>query len=125
MNRYETENETVNETESETKSETKATSRTQDPCIRAAIEAYNAMDFDKAVHSMNINHPMHYTQGKIECIDAIAAAVTGLSGIEAVLVGNIIKYVWRYRHKNGVEDLKKAQWYLDRLVEEVSGNGRD
>lgn len=70
-----------------------------------------------------VNHPVHYTQGGIECIDAIAGAVTGLSGIEAVLVGNTIKYVWRYRHKNGLEDLLKCRWYLDRLIAEVEKNG--
>lgn len=69
----------------------------------------------------NINHPSHYTQGEIECIDAIRAAVGG--GFEGYLVGNIIKYLWRYKIKGGVEDLKKARWYLDRLVAEVDGGG--
>jgi hypothetical protein len=78
---------------------------------------------DERRQKMNNNHPAHYTQGGIECIDAIAAAVTGAAGVEAVLVGNIIKYVWRYRHKNGVEDLLKCRWYIDRLIEEVEKNG--
>lgn len=64
-----------------------------------------------------IDHPSHYTQGKIECIDAIESAVTGLTGMDAVETGNIIKYVFRWKHKNGVKDLKKARWYLDRLIE--------
>lgn len=68
----------------------------------------------------NVNHPSHYTQGAIECIDAIKEATKGLFGIEAVCTGNIIKYVWRWKFKNGVEDLRKARWYLDRLIEEVS-----
>lgn len=76
------------------------------------------MNRDETVNE-TVNHPAHYTQGGIECIDAIAAAVTGAAGVEAVLVGNIIKYVWRYRHKNGVEDLKKCRWYIDRLIAEV------
>lgn len=67
----------------------------------------------------NINHPSHYTQGGIECIDAIKAALTGLSGIEAFYTGCIIKYMWRWKHKNGVEDLKKAREYLDWLIDEV------
>lgn len=62
-----------------------------------------------------VNHPSHYTQGGIECIDAIEAAVTGLSGMEALLVGQIIKYVWRYKDKNGLEDIEKAAFYLNRL----------
>lgn len=67
----------------------------------------------------NVNHPTHYTQAGIECIDAITAAVSGKSGIEAVCVANVIKYLWRYELKNGVEDVKKAQWYLNRLVSEL------
>lgn len=66
-----------------------------------------------------VNHPEHYTQAGIECIDAITAAVTGKSGIEAVCVANVIKYLWRYELKNGVEDVKKAQWYLNRLISEL------
>ena len=67
----------------------------------------------------NVNSPSHYTQAGIECIDAITAAVSGKSGIEAVCVANVIKYLWRYELKNGVEDVKKAQWYLNRLVSEL------
>ena len=65
----------------------------------------------------NVNHPPHYTQGKIECIDAIAEATKHLLGITAVCVANIIKYVWRWKSKNGIEDLQKAQWYLNHLIE--------
>ena len=68
----------------------------------------------------NVNHPSHYTQGAIECIDAIKEATKELLGIEAVCTANIIKYVWRWKFKNGVEDLHKARWYLDRLIDEVS-----
>lgn len=64
-----------------------------------------------------IDHPSHYTAGKIECIDAIEAATSGLEGIQAVCTGNVIKYVWRFSRKNGVEDLRKARWYLDKLIE--------
>ena len=63
----------------------------------------------------NVNKPPHYNQSGIECIDAIQAA-TG-DGFEYYLQGNIIKYLWRYRYKNGIEDLKKAQWYLNKLIE--------
>lgn len=67
--------------------------------------------------SDNVNHPQHYTQGKVECIDALDAATQGLLGIEAVCTANAIKYLWRWKHKNGIEDLKKAQWYINKLVE--------
>lgn len=65
-----------------------------------------------------VNHPPHYTVGGIECIDAIKAATTGLSGFEAYLTGTVIKYIWRWNHKNGEEDLRKAIWYINRLIEE-------
>lgn len=64
----------------------------------------------------NVNQPEHYTQGGVECIDAITAATVNKTGIEAVCVANVIKYLWRYELKNGLEDVKKAQWYLNRLV---------
>ncbi len=62
-----------------------------------------------------VNKPLHYNQAGIECISAIEAA-TG-EGFEYYLQGNIMKYLWRYPYKNGLEDLKKAQWYLNKLIE--------
>lgn len=64
-----------------------------------------------------VNHPSHYTAGAIECIDAIAAATTGLDGEEAYDTGAAIKYLWRWKRKNGLEDLEKARWYINRLIE--------
>jgi hypothetical protein len=64
-----------------------------------------------------VNSPAHYTQGDIECIDAIAQVVKDLDGMEAMCTGNAIKYLWRWKHKNGIEDLKKAQWYLQRMID--------
>lgn len=64
----------------------------------------------------NVNHPAHYTSGKIECIDAIEAATEDLTGFEGMLTGNTIKYLWRWKRKNGIEDLRKARWYLDKLI---------
>ena len=68
-----------------------------------------------------VNHPDHYTQGGVECIDALKAATTGLEGIEAVCTANAIKYLWRWKQKNGAEDLRKAVWYIDRLIGETEG----
>jgi len=65
-----------------------------------------------------VHSPPHYNQAGIECIDAIRAATD--DGYEYYLQGNIIKYLWRYRYKNGVEDLEKAQWYLEKLIEEIT-----
>ena len=66
-----------------------------------------------------VNHPAHYTSGSVECIDAIDSAVKGLEGYQAVYTAQIIKYVYRWRRKGGVEDLKKAKWYLERLIEKT------
>lgn len=73
----------------------------------------------------NVNHPKHYTQGGIECIDALAAATINLKGIEAVCTANAIKYLWRWKQKNGVEDLEKARWYIDKLIKEQSQKQRE
>lgn len=70
------------------------------------------------INNDNVNHLAHYTQGGIECIDAISAATAGLSGIEAFCTGNALKYLWRWPHKNGIEDLEKAKWYIDRIIKE-------
>jgi hypothetical protein len=67
-------------------------------------------------HTYMVNHPPHYTAGGVECIDALTAATVGLEGIEAVCTANAIKYLWRWKRKNGVEDLRKARWYIDRLI---------
>lgn len=65
--------------------------------------------------SDNIN-PDHYKQGKIECIDALEAATINKPGFEGACVANIIKYLWRYEAKGGLEDIKKADWYMQRLI---------
>lgn len=68
----------------------------------------------------NVNHPPHYTQGGIECIEAIKASMSHDAFI-GYLKGNVLKYLWRYESKGKpVEDLKKAGWYMDRLVQEIS-----
>lgn len=67
----------------------------------------------------NVNQPAHYTHGKYECIDVMEDVTKELKGIEAICTGNIIKYIWRWKHKNGLEDLRKAQWYLNRLIDKV------
>jgi hypothetical protein len=65
----------------------------------------------------NVNHPPHYNQGGIECIEAIKAALG--DGFTAYLRGNVLKYLWRCEHKGGTEDLRKAAWYLDRAIKEM------
>lgn len=60
----------------------------------------------------SVNHPEHYTRGDVECIDAIRSAL-GADGFRSYCLGNVIKYVWRHRHKGGKEDLSKALWYME------------
>ena len=65
-----------------------------------------------------VNRPPHYTTGGIECIDAITAALTPHHDpISSWLTGHVLRYMWRWPLKNGAEDLKKARFYLDRLIE--------
>ena len=65
-----------------------------------------------------VNRPSHYTAGGIECIDAIKASMS-TEAFLGFLKGNVQKYMWRYEKKVApVEDLKKAQWYLSKLIEE-------
>jgi len=67
-----------------------------------------------------VNHPDHYTAGGIECIDAIKAALTCQKDpMQAWLTGQVLKYLWRWPLKNGLEDLRKAEFYLHRLMEDV------
>jgi len=67
----------------------------------------------------NINHPTHYNRGSIETIDMIKNCMSP-SEFEGYLQGNIIKYISRYKYKGtALEDLKKAEWYVVRLIQEV------
>lgn len=72
----------------------------------------------------NVNHPNHYANGSIECIDAIESALTQ-EEFEGFLHGNILKYDWRYRNKNGIEDLKKSQWYNSKLQTTIAKRNSD
>ena len=85
----------------------------------AACENTEGECCNKESNADMVNHPSHYTQGGIECIDALKAATVSKTGIEAVCTANAIKYLWRYEEKNGIEDVKKARWYIDRLIKEL------
>ena len=96
---------------------------------KLALEPLNLPKEDRAIKMPesskpdNVNHPKHYCKSGLECIDAIRAAVSNLPPFEAVCVANIIKYAWRYKDKNGLEDVKKAAKYLYLLQEEMKKNG--
>lgn len=69
----------------------------------------------------NVNSPNHYKQGRIECIEAIKASMSE-EGFRDYLKGNVMKYIWRYKHKGkAIEDIEKALWYLNRLKDELYG----
>ena len=70
-----------------------------------------------------VTHPSHYqSKTGLEVIDVIEAFSDGLVGIEATDTGNVIKYICRWNHKNGLQDLKKCRWYLDHLIKNVENN---
>lgn len=77
--------------------------------LKAAIEDYEENDV--------VNHPAHYTSGKMECIDIVDVMTEDKQGLEAFCTGNIVKYLYRYNKKGGVEDVKKAEWYFKKLIE--------
>ena len=78
----------------------------------------NPKQSDNFVGSMKDNiNPNHYKQGKVECIDAIESATINKKGIIATDTGNVIKYLWRCEDKNGKEDLIKAKWYIEDMIE--------
>lgn len=62
-----------------------------------------------------VEHPEHYVKNGVECIDVIKALVSDMNGFDAYCAGNVLKYLWRYQHKNGLEDLEKAAKYLEFL----------
>lgn len=68
------------------------------------------------IHLKDPTNPSHYKQGEIEVIDFI------LDQSMDYLEGNVIKYVSRYKYKNGLEDLRKAKWYVEKLIEQTLGN---
>jgi len=74
------------------------------------------LDYHQDMQDM-VNHPPHYNQAGIEALDAILAATN--EGSEYYLQGNIIKYLWRYRYKNGSQDLEKALFYLQKMIKVV------
>tara|TARA_S200002703_G_C3750360_1_gene230847 strand:- start:438 stop:713 length:276 start_codon:yes stop_codon:yes gene_type:complete len=65
----------------------------------------------------DVINPNHYQRDGMECIDAIEAAVQNLSGAEAYATGSAIKYLWRWKEKGGIDDLNKAKWFIQKMVD--------
>lgn len=64
----------------------------------------------------NVDHPQHYNQGNYECIDVMIDTFGKYAAIDFCHL-NAFKYLWRFKHKNGLEDLKKAKWYVEKEIE--------
>lgn len=97
--------------------------RIHGPCGSLPEQATSSEN-ERAVAHDNVNHPAHYTAGGIECIDCIESMIAPIKNpTYAFLTGQSLKYLARYTVKNGVEDLKKARWYLDRLIGKVAKDG--
>lgn len=88
-------------------------SKDDTPTIAEVVEHHG-----EDVKPDSVNRPAHYTSGGIECIDAMQAAF-GDEAVKDFCLCNAFKYLWRHRNKNGVEDLKKARWYLNRMIREM------
>lgn len=82
----------------------------------ADIERNYAILFGKETATDNVNHPKHYGNGKIECID-VMVETQGIEAVKSFCLCNAFKYLYRHNNKNGVEDIKKAHWYLDKYLE--------
>ena len=82
------------------------------PSCNGYADAWNAIRM-ATTHDDAVNHPKHYTQGGIECIDAMVAAF-GEDVVADYCIVNAFKYIWRYKHKNGNEDIDKAHWYINK-----------
>ena len=86
----------------------------------------NSKNLNNTIKPDNVNHPAHYqTSSGLETIDVIEAFTEGLTGFEATNTGNVIKYICRWKNKNGLEDLKKARWYLNRLISTLEAGDTD
>lgn len=90
----------------------------RDYLVQEEVELDWVWGRDGAKLTDNVNNPPHYGQGKIEAIEYISDFLTP-EEYQGYLRGNIAKYLHRFPYKNGVEDLRKASWYLDRLIKET------
>jgi hypothetical protein len=100
--------------------------------LKEAIEAIN-QNMGKIAESKaepsttapdNVNHPSHYETNGVECIVAMEAA-QGADAVQDFCIYNAFKYIWRHKHKNGAEDIKKAVWYLTKWLEFEGKNKND
>lgn len=96
-----------------------ATAAEWDALNRAALMTPRYVNADAPKQDDVVNNPSHYNKGGMECIDYIEQQLSP-EAFKGYLEGNMIKYMHRHKYKNGLEDLKKAQWYLQRLTKATS-----
>ena len=108
------------ETQPESLCRNKYIKNTKDECDQCDYsplrQCFELISRPSVSNSDAVNHPNHYCQGGIECIKAIEASMTP-DEFQGYCKGNVMKYIWRFREKNGLEDLKKAQVYLGWMIE--------
>lgn len=85
--------------------------------LKPGVMPFNACDGKTEIHPEEVNHPARYIHNGIETIDVIKAWTEGCDGVYAFCMGNAIKYISRWQEKGGIEDLKKAIWYLQWVVD--------
>lgn len=85
----------------------------EEPCC-------DCYDFSLWVSKDVVNHPSHYETGKFECID-VMQEVFGVEAVKDFCLCNAFKYLYRCKRKNGLEDLKKCQWYINKFIELEEG----
>ncbi len=83
-------------------------------------EILKLLEEEKLLEEDVVNHPSHYESGKFECIDVMEEAL-GVDNVKGFCLCNAFKYIYRHRRKNGDEDIKKAQWYINKYLELAEG----
>lgn len=86
-----------------------------DPVSDEEVKTIYHLLRDKKINDL-VNHPSHYSQGGIECLEAMEAAY-GKDATATFCLTNAFKYIWRTEHKNGIQDIDKAIWYLNKYKE--------
>ena len=96
------------------------------PEVKSSNRLVQELQEQKLTSVDAVNHPPHYqSKSGLEVIDVIEAFTDNLKGIYAVDTGNAIKYICRWSHKNGVEDLKKARWYINNLIDHLEKESKE
>lgn len=86
-----------------------------EPC-RSCVRSFDDVPSQWQPKYDVVNHPSHYETGKFECID-VMQEVFGVDAVKDFCMCNAFKYIYRTKRKNGLEDVKKAQWYIDKFIE--------